>query len=303
MDILGKRLRDEIVALRKSIDAIRDQQERYHQEQQAQRELPHPLIGVKAEIHEEPDAERESNSYRKKTLRVQWITAFATSAAFIAAAIYAGVASQQLRQMRHANELAKQANEQTLKIANRQYEFGQKQLIYTQAAQIDIQLNFQPGKLEPNQGPQLPAISFYLRNVGHETATNVRGVFAVRELTVDKEHAVRVITIKTVAVPYPMRAFSDFPNAMVGPFMHNDNYFFDVPDSEAQLLRNADRFIEVKGPLEYWDGFQKKTWPVCYRWVGYVPKNSSYSNFTFQPCDEYRSSLESVLQLKRQDKR
>ncbi|MDP9159845.1 MAG: hypothetical protein M3O09_06395 [Acidobacteriota bacterium] len=101
-------LREELAALRKSIDAIRDQKERQYQEQQTQRKLPQPPLGVEAEIYEKPDANRENEAktHRNSTLRAQWITAIATCAAFIAAAIYAGIAARQLGQMREATRQA-----------------------------------------------------------------------------------------------------------------------------------------------------------------------------------------------------
>jgi len=55
MDIFRKRLREEIRALRESINAIRDQQERHYQAHQAERTLAQPPIRVDAEIHEQKD--------------------------------------------------------------------------------------------------------------------------------------------------------------------------------------------------------------------------------------------------------
>lgn len=104
MDFLNKKiiaaidhLREVILSLRESIDSSRDQQQRQREQEHAERMVPRPLLRVEAETHERPDAEIEQRSYRDSSLRAQWITAFATTAAFIAAGFYAGIAARQLR--------------------------------------------------------------------------------------------------------------------------------------------------------------------------------------------------------------
>lgn len=100
MDIFNKRLREELTSLRQSIDAIRDQQERHYQEEKAQRELPPPLGEMEPEAHQIPTEHTQENPNERDGLRIQWITAIATTLAFFAAAYYAGIAKGQLEQLR-----------------------------------------------------------------------------------------------------------------------------------------------------------------------------------------------------------
>src|SRR5258708_4998495 len=109
MDLLAQRfiaatkhLRAEIVALRESIDALRDQQERQHQERQAEHQSEAPLHveaggEIEATVHETEAAQKESRSRNNRNFLVQVILTIGTWLAFIAAAIYAGIAACQLK--------------------------------------------------------------------------------------------------------------------------------------------------------------------------------------------------------------
>ena len=104
MDFLNKRyiaalnrLREEVASLRESIDSFRNQKERQHQQEQAERKLPRLPFEVGAEIHKKRGREGKENSDHKREFWPEWITAISTSLAFIAAAIYAGEAGCQLR--------------------------------------------------------------------------------------------------------------------------------------------------------------------------------------------------------------
>ncbi len=95
----AKHLRGELVSLRESIDALRSQKEQHYQQEQTNRILPQPPVEIEAEIHEKPG---EDHPYEERNLRVQWVIAIATSLAFLAAAIYAGIASCQLKETQKA---------------------------------------------------------------------------------------------------------------------------------------------------------------------------------------------------------
>ena len=103
------RLKNELVALRQSVDAFRNQQERHYQQEQTQKELPQASLRVEAETHEAPCAEIKTTAYQKKQFWVQLVTAIATSLAFLAAAIYAGIAEKQLREMVFARSQVERA--------------------------------------------------------------------------------------------------------------------------------------------------------------------------------------------------
>jgi hypothetical protein len=101
MDIFNRRLRDEIIALRKSIDSIRDQQERHHQQQQ---QLPIPL-----EIKFEENKERKQDAENNRQHRIQNSIRKATWAAFVAAAVYAGIAAFQFSAAKESLEVTRKS--------------------------------------------------------------------------------------------------------------------------------------------------------------------------------------------------
>src|SRR5260370_15344331 len=89
MDFLNRRLRDEISALRKSIEAIRDEYKTQHEQDRNQ---PRPLV-VQSEL-QVPEATERDHATRDDRAHGQqiWLT-WGTWLAFFAAAIYAGTAA------------------------------------------------------------------------------------------------------------------------------------------------------------------------------------------------------------------
>jgi uncharacterized membrane protein len=100
----SKHIREELAGIRGHLDAIHNEQERQRQDQQKQWEMPPPLVRVEAETHEEPTTAKGTKSHHKQNLVVQSIVAISTCLAFIAAAIYANIASGQLEEMRKATK-------------------------------------------------------------------------------------------------------------------------------------------------------------------------------------------------------
>ncbi len=98
----AKHLRDEVTALRESIDALRDQQERHYQQQQTQKSLPQPPFRVEAEVHEQPAAQRKKRTRENLNLGIQTAVAIGSIAAFFATAYYAGITRKT------SNEIKKQ---------------------------------------------------------------------------------------------------------------------------------------------------------------------------------------------------
>jgi hypothetical protein len=91
MDFLNKKiiaaiheLRDEVTALRKSIDFKSNQDERHYQEENDRRKLQQAPIRVEAEVHEKPDPAGKKKPSSAGQITVQWVTAIATIAASIA---------------------------------------------------------------------------------------------------------------------------------------------------------------------------------------------------------------------------
>src|SRR5271170_2586897 len=92
---LVESIRLELVSLQ---DQIRILHDAYKADRQTREEIPARLY----ELRVTEDEKRKNNAYRKKNFTIQVILAFATCGAFIAAAIYAGIASSTLTQMKTA---------------------------------------------------------------------------------------------------------------------------------------------------------------------------------------------------------
>jgi hypothetical protein len=119
-----KRLRAQLLTLENRIQSIHDQNERHHQQQQAQQSLPQPVLKVDAEIHEKPDPERDKKSGKKFNNGVQLALAIGTWLAFFAAGVYGYVAIRQWREMISARHQAQGA----VDAANRSATIAQKSL-------------------------------------------------------------------------------------------------------------------------------------------------------------------------------
>jgi hypothetical protein len=236
MDVFNKRLRDEILALRKSIDAIRDQQERHYQEQQAERKLPQPPIGVETETHERPDAERESTSYRKNTLRVQWVTALATSLAFIAAAIYAGIASRQL------------TNSQNQLTTSQQ----QTALLLKQTEVLEAIVKANPG-MQIESG----LMEFGFMNIGRLPASNVCAALIISKRKLPSEQ------LEGSGTPWnPCVAGELAPSP--GEWDPHETEFYISP-AELKRIQKTELTIRMEGIVTYNDGFVEKEPPCLYK--------------------------------------
>jgi hypothetical protein len=171
MDFLNKKfiaaidqLQEEITFLRQSINASREQQQRQFEQEHAEGALPSPPIRVEAETHERPDAERRAE--RNSSLRAQWITAVATIAAFIAAAVYAGIAASQLGRMKEAvheaTRAAKAAEDANVDSANH-FLKDERPYVWGRVA---------PFVIAPNQKIM---VNVYFTNFGKSPAIDDRG--------------------------------------------------------------------------------------------------------------------------------
>ncbi len=91
------------LGVQEKISSIRDQQEAQNQQWQEHEERPRIL---NAELQIPETVRHEKRTSDKYHLTIQAVTAGATVLAFLAAAIYAGIAARQLKQMKIATEKA-----------------------------------------------------------------------------------------------------------------------------------------------------------------------------------------------------
>lgn len=255
--------------------------------------------------YKQPEANRkteaqEQTRIQKSFKRAAWCTFFATAAAFGAAAYYAHIASSQLEQMRHANELATQANAQTLEIANRQFNFGQTQLIYTQAANLTATASV---SFPPSGSRVFLAIS----NFGHESATAIKVRANITKWSLGenagKDRIVDSPKLVTIPAPYDLVAIQE--PAEAGP---NDAHRwlpeipFNVSTEELKLIRDGDMFIQAKVSLDFFDGFRMVTGKeFCFRHMTFTPETPSHNDpgGGMVVCNMFHNERDSIIRAKK----
>jgi hypothetical protein len=168
-----KRLRAQLLTLENRIQSIQDQNERHHQQQQAQQSLPQPVLKVDAEIHEKPDPERDKKSGKKFNNGVQLALAIGTWLAFVAAGIYGYVAIRQWREMTAARHQGQQGINAAIRAANdadKSLAASDRALRIQERAWVGMSNVNTPQSVE--EGVQFAAYSD-VNNFGHSPATNV----------------------------------------------------------------------------------------------------------------------------------
>jgi hypothetical protein len=174
-----KRLRAQLLTLENRIQSIHDQNERHHQQQQAQQSLPQPVLKVDAEIHEKPDPERDKKSGKKFNNGVQLALAIGTWLAFFAAGVYGYVAIRQWREMisaRHQAQGAVDAANRSATIAQKSLDEAHKNFVADQRPYVIVE-NCEISELGAAQnGPPVAGKAFRVnvnfKNVGKTPALN-----------------------------------------------------------------------------------------------------------------------------------
>ena len=252
----SKRLHAELVALRKSIDTIRDQKERQHQEHETHHpaEQP-PYIGIRgevnAEVHETKTAERENRSRHNKNLWVQVVLAFGTLGAFVATALYASIAARELRQARNAFEMDEKA---TIVVKD----VGWRVVSQTAAGgQVVTRRTFQQICDDDNTGRRI-CLDINFDNGGKSPATETSVTLHVLPSSKTGNAKEFVEEFKFASLGKPS---GQFP-ASVGEHDWNQtsmerigNSPEDIPDADAQKFIASELPVYVYGVFQYRDIF------------------------------------------------
>lgn len=281
MDFLNRKLiavlegmRKEIISLRESIDASRDQQERYNQQQQAQRELPQPSIRVDAEIHEKPDPAGKKKPSSERQLTVQRVIAVGTWCAFIAAAIYAGYARSQLRTM-----------DATYWQVEQQTRILQQQLSGTQGAVLNIEA-----------GMQEYGFIVDIKNLRPVSAKHVNGTVEISRITLPG--------MKVVGSPRQI-AFSVPVLSTANEF--NQTYPVPIEWTEEKWEKVSPPYsFMIKVDFSYDDGFGN---PIsnhfCQAQIPIITirniNGAMVKTGGLYPCDDFVNSIKRWISLKRDE--
>jgi hypothetical protein len=252
---IAKRIIGELAGIRKGIDAVRDQQERDHQQQKAEYgPPPAPLtVNVSAELREPEEAERDRRTRDDRHHFQQvWLT-WAAWLTFVAAAIYAGINYSMWRAMQRTNELATE----TFRIDERAW------LVVDPVTAVPLA----PAN---DRFPASFLCNIYPRNAGKTAATHVQikalALGGGEELGNNAEQMQRTQdrmllnkftemgTGKPVIVP-------EGPLPRVIPPASSSPAPVRVGCSAPQILASGTRFIEyVVGRIDYCDQFQVRHW-------------------------------------------
>jgi len=257
---IGKKLREELIALHNSVDAIRHQNEAYEQERSRQNkpEPPPILVQVRSEL-EIPETEKAAKrTHEKRHLTAQWVQVGVTFLAFVAAAIYAGIATFQLRdfdqsvslsqiiarqsriqtaQSRRSADAAKTAAESAQGALN----FSQQSLRISERPYISIEnVRFDP-PLEQSHDPA--TVKFEFHNAGKTPA--LKGTFAIN---------VFIDTEKISQIP------RDFPSEVTiasdrGAASSMSIWFKKPGDFDG--ISNGTKKLSFKGKIKYRDIFKQ----------------------------------------------
>jgi hypothetical protein len=221
------------------VGAVHDAEEARHHGPQQQ-----PPV-LRAELQIPETIERETAKRDKRHYRVQIWLAFATTLAFIAAAIYAGIAAAQWNTMKKTYGEIKTQTEQV----TQQTTLLRRQLVGTQAAVI--RLSNDEGRsvvrLWPDIGPQ-GQLSLLLVNDGHVLAREVTG-----EISLNRVRIPDGSVIPNSKTSFPI----NFPIVDIGDIRASTQVvpLFEVSPHDDGLFRDTKIAIRVEIRIQYDDGF------------------------------------------------
>ncbi len=161
-------IRAELAALRKllqeQLDSIHHTQERQRQEQESQNKVQVEIATCISDLRPTENEKSEQRSQNNKALTIQFILMLGTLGAFIAAAIYAGIASSELSQMKVAAGQAKRSAD----IAEESLESVQRAFLSFAGAETGNIDEFKGGQIAPSM-----RVFADWQNVGNTRAMSV----------------------------------------------------------------------------------------------------------------------------------
>ena len=284
-----------LLGIQKQIGSIRDQQGAANQQQQ-QREKHPQILNAELRIPEAEQQEKRTND--KKHYRVQVAIAIATSLAFLAAGIYAGIAGYQAfltRRIIHDNQ---SAFEKTLcemraqtKASQDQADLFKQQLSGTLGAVIKRQFTI----VWPSRKAYLTAV---LSNRGKTIASNVKG-----RLKLDVGYIQNGEFIGEYSAPWNFDAPEVFPD----PEMPTEiGTYLNLSEEAFSSKSEIPKAIKVTGGFSYFNGFRMQSRSVCYYVMGrmmfYNKRGEWQATLGGEsiPCDELAAELAGFGRAKQQ---
>ncbi len=222
-------IRDSLIAIQKEIHSIRDQQERNNEN--AKPPAQPPILRAELQIPERAERSNQTNSNRDHRTQV-WLTV-GTWLAFIAAAIYAGVAKGQLEKMRQQTELI------------------QREVEATAAAVITREFRASWGKHM--------RVTLLMNNRGKTTASSVHGSFKLVRFSLTKKAAV-----DSAEWPFPMNGVTLIPDRPA-----ERGVDVELRQEDLTSANKMEEAIRLTGTFGYFNGFRNvPEESVCYYLLG-----------------------------------
>jgi hypothetical protein len=294
---LFESIRIELDSLRETIEksfaALGEQHAKDRESRRQERETEQEMFLSNLQSEEAKQAIFESAQRRRhrQNLTPQWITAVATTLAFIAAAIYAREAHEQLKTM---NVTYKEMQRQTAaaqcaaKAAQEQTSLMHQQLVGTMGAVVKETLNLNFG----DKSPQF-SVQDYLQNDGHVTARKIQGTITWLEISLPSG--------KQIGKAHNYDFYKDVPVDLVSdpskklPWERT----IGISEIERQKFSNAESSIMLKSDFTYLNGFDTTPQHVSscrillFLRIG-LAQDGLISN-TSIPCDQLAQSYDSIM--------
>jgi hypothetical protein len=297
-------IRLEIASIHEQIRAARDATQA---SQKAHEEIPVRL----AELRVPADERIRADAYRKNAHRQQVLLTWCTGLAFIAAAIYAGIAIKQLTQMKLATQASRKAayaacvNAQIAKETLRQIQLSNidtHQAAMSSANQAATAIESEAGHLfilrtptitpEPGKAIGLPLT---IKNSGRSPAVDVRmrveSAFLKMGTEPDFQFAVKPLNHEETGYILP-----DDPPTTITFKVYEDGkqVAWDVPRIEA--LKAGAIYLSNYGRITYKDSFGRPHW---FQFCVHIDRNNESEQGNFKKCAAYNrldtTSLEAPL--------
>jgi hypothetical protein len=227
--------------------------------------------------------QNDDNRYKRRALAAQWATFFVTFLAFIAAAVYAGIAQRQKEVM---DKTYVESQKQS-KAATESTSLLRQQLVGTEAAIVEFKATV-----------NLAGLAIRLENKGHVLANHVNVELEARRQDIPGSKWIgdwQQCTIKDLRL-----AVGPPGSGKVCPTLYG--YSREIYD-EMMFTRQS---ISIKGKFTYDDGFGNNIHQdICESWLGYnilIGRGGSSHAEDFVSCDEFPFAVRHALELKKKNK-
>jgi hypothetical protein len=260
-------LREEVWALKNTIQSVHDQNEARHKQHEAERALSKSVVEIDAEKHEKPTPERDGQANNNFDRGIQLALAIGTWLAFGAAAYYACIASGQLRTM---NETYGQVEKQTRVL--------QQQLSGTQGAVLRLETEM-----------LWDGFHIVITNLRPVSAQHINGKIEITRISLPGLNPIG--TPRDIAIDIPV-----VPSDSTGQFNKTYSIPFGWREKRWEKAESPPVTFTVAVDFSYEDGFTNVVKSrSCDAWMPVFAirnkKGGTVNGGGFYPCDDFANAI------------